>query len=184
MVDCNESPPCEPSAVSLRTFETTFRFRDAKPRLPPDQPGDRRTAARHAATSPGCIGRSDARIGRVSADSGLARLASGLRRLGSATLRRDSRSGRADLPVNGSREALFAFAQTVVDAKTQRDRDLPESVLSNLRRRRFAGGRKAVLRAQRSVSKLQHQLGRHSRSRVGRARNWCMSARRAIPPAP
>ena len=68
--------------------------------------------------------------------------------------------------------------------RRQCDRDLPEPVLSNLRRRRFAGGRKAVLRAERSGSKLQHQLGRHSRRRVGRARSWCMSARRAIPPAP
>ena len=37
------------------------------------------------------------------------------------------------LPVNGSREALFAFAQTVVDAaRSQGDGDLSQPVLSNL----------------------------------------------------
>jgi N-succinyldiaminopimelate aminotransferase len=37
------------------------------------------------------------------------------------------------LPVNGSREALFSLAQTVLDAsKPGRHRGLPQSVLSNL----------------------------------------------------
>ena len=49
------------------------------------------------------------------------------------------------LPVNGTREALFAFVQAVVDAQGRRARADAESVLSNLRRRRAAGRRRAVL---------------------------------------
>jgi N-succinyldiaminopimelate aminotransferase len=46
------------------------------------------------------------------------------------------------LPVNGSREALFAFAQTVIDPARPGGGDLPQSVLSNLRRRGPAGRRR------------------------------------------
>ena len=48
------------------------------------------------------------------------------------------------LPVNGTREALFAFAQAVIDAsRPGADRGLPEPVLPDLRRRGAAGRRRA-----------------------------------------
>ena len=47
------------------------------------------------------------------------------------------------LPVNGTREALFAFAQAVSTERNRRARGLPESVLSDLRRRGAAGRRAA-----------------------------------------
>ena len=78
--------------------------------------------------------------------AGAARGHRGVARASASALRRSIPATQV-LPVLGSREALFAFAQTVVDRSrpgaTVRD---AEPVLSDLRRRGAARGRRAVLR--------------------------------------
>ena len=131
------------------------------------------------------LARSDPRTGGVSSDGGLTRFASGMRRMGRATLRRAAsiRRRRYCRSTVRAKPCLLSRKPSSIPRR-QRHRHLPESVLSNLRRRRFARRRKTVLRAERSVAKLQHQLGRNPRRRSGPARNWFMSARPEIPPAP
>ena len=91
--------------------------------------------------------------GRASLGSGLARYpptagdAGAARRRCAGWLRAPLRPAALDpatqvLPVNGSREALFAFAQTVIDPTPRRRAGgLPEPVLPDLRRRGAAGRR-------------------------------------------
>ena len=72
------------------------------------------------------------------------------------------------LPVLGSREALFAFAQTVIDAQPRRrDRADAESVLPDLRRRGAARRRRAVLRQRRSPRAASRPRGARCPSRLG-----------------
>jgi hypothetical protein len=72
------------------------------------------------------------------------------------------------LPVNGSREALFAFAQTVVNPALQKSAGgLPQPVLPNLRRRGLLAGATAVLRPQRPGAQLCAWTGTACPTRVG-----------------
>src|SRR5262245_16819131 len=93
----DESSACESSAVSLRAFETTFGIVADESGHPLQQPWDRRTGAREAATRVGRVGGSDPRTRHVSADGGLTGFASGLRWVGPATLRRKPRPRGASL---------------------------------------------------------------------------------------
>ncbi len=88
------------------------------------------------------------------------------------------------LPVNGSREALFAFAQTVIDpGKKPIVVSAPTRSTKSTKARRCWPApspttRPAIPRA------TSPWTGTACRSRSGPARSCCSSARRATPPAP
>ena len=77
-------------------------------------------------------------------------------------------AGAQVLPVNGSREALFALAQTVIDpTRAGRDRRLPESVLSDLRGRGAARRRADGVCQQRPGTQLRRRLVADRRRHLG-----------------
>jgi N-succinyldiaminopimelate aminotransferase len=86
------------------------------------------------------------------------------------------------VPVNGSREALFAFAQAVID----RSRGGAKVVCPNPFYQIYEGA--ALLAGAQPVflntcrTRLRHGLGGAARA-PGATCNWCMSARRATRPA-
>jgi N-succinyldiaminopimelate aminotransferase len=90
------------------------------------------------------------------------------------------------LPVNGSREALFAFAQTVIDPS--RTRPAPVVVCPNPFYQIYEGA--ALLAgaepfyAPSTRRATSPSTGTACPRRPGPAPSWCTSARRATPPAP
>jgi N-succinyldiaminopimelate aminotransferase len=86
------------------------------------------------------------------------------------------------LPVNGSREALFAFVQTVIDPSAGE----PLVVLPNPFYQIYEGatllaGANSVLRPERPGTQLCGGLGQRAARRCGSAHNCCLSAHQAIP---
>jgi N-succinyldiaminopimelate aminotransferase len=66
------------------------------------------------------------------------------------------------VPVNGSREALFAFAQAVIDrSRSTRQSGLPQPLLPDLRRRRPARRGATGIPQYRAAQRLRDGLGAH-----------------------
>ncbi len=145
-----DNPRHEPAARQAASlpFERLALTRDITPprRLPRHQPGHRRAAASDAGADRRGAGRQRCRrLARYPATAG----EPALREACAGWLQRRYGVGarcaaRQVLPVNGSREALFALAQTVIDpTRARRRRGLPEPVLPDLRRRGAAGRRRS-----------------------------------------
>jgi hypothetical protein len=137
--------PVAPAALPLRAAAPAVspRSRPAR-RLPRDQPGDWRAPARHARIHQAAPWprRLDTGLASYPATAGEPTL----REACAAWMQRryglELNPATQVLPVNGSREALFALAQTVIDpARAGRHRGAPQSVLPDLRGRGAAGGR-------------------------------------------
>ena len=123
--------------------------RHAAARACAHQPRHRRAAASDAAAPQGRAHREPRRARALSADRGPARAARGASPRGSraATAWAALDAETQVIPVTGSREALFAIAQAVLDpAEARRARRLPQPVLPDLRGRDAAGRRAALLR--------------------------------------
>ena len=109
---------------------------------PGDLPGDRRRAAAARGVSPAGLQR---RYGLMAVDAGHAGAAGQRLARGAVRLRADRDRSR----------------------QPNADRGLPQSVLSNLRRRGAAGRRRALLRAQRPGAQLRRRLGQRAGRGLG-----------------
>ena len=88
----------------------------AERRIETDQPAYRRTQTRHAAVHQGCTGHRPRRTGELSHNHRQRRAARAIANWLTQRYGIPAPDAKTQiLPVNGSREALFAFAQAVID---------------------------------------------------------------------
>jgi aspartate/methionine/tyrosine aminotransferase len=88
------------------------------------------------------------------------------------------------LPVNGTREGLFAFAQAVVDAGRDALVLMPNPFYQIYEGAALLAGAEPQLPALHGRERLHPGLGRRRRRDLARAASCSICARRATPPAP